>query len=387
MAVSAQPEQKRGPLAGLLVIEMAGLGPVPLAGLILSELGAHVVRIERTEAGKPFLAVPPQYDLDRHGREVVKVDLKRPEGIELMLRLAETADVLLEGFRPGVMERLGLGPDDALARNPRLIYGRMTGFGQDGPLAARAGHDLTYLAYSGVLHAIGSKDGKPVPPLNLVGDYGGGTMFLIMGVLAGLIERARSGKGQVIDAAMIDGASMLAAPFFSFLAMGFWNDRRGVNLLDSGAPFYDSYETRDSKHVAVACLEPQFFAEFARLLPLPENLAAAQYDRRVWDEMRGAIAARIKEKTRDEWTAVFEATDACVAPVLSLTEAPAHEHNRARQTHVAANGFERPAPAPRFSRTPAEPSSLPVHDPAATLSRFGIGSGEAEALTKSGTIG
>ena len=273
-----------------------------------------------------------------------------------MLRLAETADVLLEGFRPGVMERLGLGPDDALARNPRLIYGRMTGFGQDGPLAARAGHDLTYLAYSGVLHAIGSKDGKPVPPLNLVGDYGGGTMFLIMGVLAGLIERARSGKGQVIDAAMIDGASMLAAPFFSFLAMGFWNDRRGVNLLDSGAPFYDSYETGDSKHVAVACLEPQFFAEFARLLPCPKTSCAAQYDRRIWDEMRGAIADRIKEKTRDEWTAVFEATDACVAPVLSLTEAPAHAHNRARQTHVTSNGFERPAPAPRFSRTPAKPS-------------------------------
>ena len=367
---------------------MAGLGPVPLAGLMLAELGADVVRIERTEAGKPFLAVPPQYDLDRHGREVLKVDLKRPEGIELMLRLAETADVLLEGFRPGVMERLGLGPDDALARNPRLIYGRMTGFGQDGPLAARAGHDLTYLAYSGVLHAIGSKDGKPVPPLNLVGDYGGGTMFLIMGVLAALFERARSGKGQVIDAAMIDGASMLAAPFFSFLATGFWNDRRGVNLLDSGAPFYDTYET--SRRQACRGRLPRT-AILRRVRTAacrsPENLAAAQYDRRVWDEMRGAIAARIKEKTRDEWTAVFEATDACVAPVLSLTEAPAHEHNRARQTHVAANGFERPAPAPRFSRTPAEPSSLPVHDPAATLSRFGIGSGEAEALTKSGTIG
>ena len=225
-------QRKNGPLAGLLVIEMAGLGPVPLGGLMLSELGADVIRIERKESGNAFLVVPPEYDLDRHGREIVKVDLKHPEGIELMLRLTETADVLIEGFRPGVMERLGLGPSEVLARSPRLIYGRMTGFGQDGPLAARAGHDLTYLAYSGVLHAIGPKDGKPVPPLNLVADYGGGTMFLITGVLAALIERSRSGKGQVIDAAMIDGASMLAAPFFGFLAAGFWKDKRGANLLE-----------------------------------------------------------------------------------------------------------------------------------------------------------
>ncbi|MBA3448862.1 MAG: CoA transferase, partial [Pseudaminobacter sp.] len=266
---------KPGPLAGLAVIEMAGLGPVPLAALMLSEMGADVVRIERVSAGKPFLEMPPEYDLDRHGRTVLRIDLKRREGIELALRLIDGADVLVEGFRPGVMERLGLGPDQACQRNRKLIYGRMTGFGQQGPLAARAGHDLTYLAYSGVLHAIGPKGGKPTPPLNLVGDYGGGTMFLIAGILAALFERTRSGKGQIVDAAMVDGASMLAAPFFAFMAAGIWRERRGSNLLDSGAPFYDSYETSDGKHVAVACLEPQFFAEFARLLPLDQHFIPA----------------------------------------------------------------------------------------------------------------
>ena len=388
MPASEQPQRRTGPLAGLLVIEMAGLGPVPLAGLMLSELGADVIRIERKRNDRPFLVVPPQYDLDRHGRQIFRVDLKRAEGIELTLRLVEKADVLVEGFRPGVMEQLGLGPDRALTRNPRLIYGRMTGFGQEGPLARRAGHDLTYLAYSGILHAIGPKDGKPVPPLNLAADYGGGTMFLIMGVLAALLERSRSGSGQVIDAAMIDGASMLAAPFFSFLAAGFWQDRRGTNLIDSGAPFYDTYETADEKHVAVACLEPKFFAEFARLLPLEENLASAQYDQTVWEDMRLAIAARIRQKTRDEWTHLFEATDACVAPVLSLTEAPEHPHNRARQTHVTS-GFRRPAPAPRFSRTPATVSGLPpepAQDTAVALSRFGIARGEAEALVEAGIV-
>ena len=381
---------KTGPLAGLLVIEMAGLGPVPLAGLMLSELGADIIRIERKESGKPFLVVPPDYDLDRHGRDVVKVDLKRPEGIELVLGLIEKADLLVEGFRPGVMERLGLGPAEAMARNPRLIYGRMTGFGQDGPLAARAGHDLTYLAYSGVLHAIGPKDGKPVPPLNLAADYGGGTMFLLMGVLAALFERSRSGTGQVVDAAMIDGASMLAAPFFSFMATGFWKDRRGSNLLDSGTPFYDTYRTADGKHIAVACLEPQFFAEFAKLLPLDEKFAAAQYDATLWDEMRTAIAARMAEKSRDEWAAIFEPSDACVAPVLSLSEAPDHPHARARQTHVMAGRLRRPAPAPRFSRTPGEVAGPPARSPetvSAALQRFGIKDTVVSALARAGVIG
>lgn len=387
MRTGGDSSQKAGPLEGLVVIEMAGIGPVPLAGLILSELGATVLRIERMSSGAPFLSQPPEFDLDRHGREILKVDLKRQEGIDLVLRLAEKADVLVEGFRPGVMERLGLGPEAVFARNPALVYGRMTGFGQEGPLAPRAGHDMTYLAYSGVLHAIGQAGGKPVPPLNLVGDFGGGTMFLVMGVLAALFERQRSGKGQVVDTAMVDGASMLAAPFFSFLASGFWKDRRGVNLLDSGAPFYDTYETADARHVAVACLEPQFFAEFARLLPLEKRFAEGQYDKRLWDDMRAAIAGRIKMRTRDEWAAIFEPTDACVAPVLSLEEAPRHPHNRARGTHVERGSMLRPAPAPRFSRSRTEAASpAPTTAPAVVLSRFGIGEDEALTLARSGVV-
>lgn len=381
----AGEETRPGPLAGLTVIEMAGLGPVPLAGLMLAEMGAHVLRVERLSTTQPFLDVAPEYDLDRHGREILKLDLKRPEGIDLLLRLAAKADVLLEGFRPGVMERLGAGPEAVMARNPGLIYGRMTGFGQDGPLAARAGHDLTYLAYSGVLHMIGPKDGKPVPPLNLAADYGGGTMFIVMGVLAALFERQRSGKGQIVDAAMIEGASMLAAPFFGFMATGFWQDRRGVNLLDSGAPFYDTYETADGGHIAVACLEPQFFAEFARLLPLDARFAEAQYERAKWPDMRAAIAGRVKGKTRDEWAALFEPTDACVAPVLSPKEAPDHPHNRARGSHSSADGFTRPAPAPRFSRTPGETSGRATT--ASSLERFGISPDEKAALARSGVIG
>lgn len=366
---------------------MAGLGPVPLAGLILSELGARVLRVERMANEQAFLAAPPEFDLDRHGRDIVRIDLKRPEGVELMLRLLGEADCLIEGFRPGVMERLGLGPDAALARNPALIYGRMTGFGQDGPLAGRAGHDLTYLAYSGVLHAIGAKGGKPVPPLNLVADYGGGAMFLIVGLLAALFERFRSGKGQVVDAAMVDGASMLAAPFFAFLSAGMWKDGRGVNLLDSGAPFYDTYETADGGHVAVACLEPRFFAEFASLLPLEEHLARAQYDMRLWLEMRAAIAARFLQRPRDEWAALFEKTDACVAPVLSLSEAPSHPHARARGAHADVGKMTRPRPAPRFSRSQPRVSEFPATDSAASLSAFGISREETEALASTGIVG
>lgn len=380
-------QEKGGPLAGLTVIEMAGLGPVPLAGLILAELGARVVRVERLAREQAFLNLPPAFDLDRHGREVLRVDLKRPEGTALMLRLIGRADILLEGFRPGVMERLGLGPDAALKRNPGLVYGRMTGFGQDGPLADRAGHDLTYLALTGILSAIGPKGGKPVPPLNLAADYGGGTMFLIAGVLAAMIEKGRSGRGQIVDAAMIDGASMLAAPFFGFLAAGIWREGRGSNLLDSGTPFYDTYECADGGFVAVACLEPQFFAEFCRLLPLADEFAAAQYDQSRWPAMREAITARIATRRRDEWAALFEATDACVAPVLSLAEAPRHPHNRARAVHATVDGLTRPNPAPRFSRTPGAVSGQAARDAAATLAGFGLDSTEAERLAKDGIVG
>jgi alpha-methylacyl-CoA racemase len=388
MPDQAEAGAKTGPLAGFRIIEMAGIGPVPLAGLILSEMGAEVLRIERISAGKPFLSLPAEYDLNVHGRKAVRLDLKHPDAIALTMRLVDNADALIEGFRPGVMERLGLGPDEVLARNPRLVYGRMTGFGQDGPLASRAGHDLTYLALSGALHAIGPKDGKPVPPLNLVADYGGGTMFLIAGVLAALLERGRSGKGQAVDAAMIDGASMLAAPFFGFLAAGIWQDRRGSNLLDSGAPFYDTYETSDGRHVAVACLEPQFFTEFARLLPLEERFAKAQYNQTLWADMRAAIAAQIRRETRDHWSALFADTDACVAPVLSLAEAPDHPHNRARGTHLKTSGkLIRPAPAPRFSRSASTASGPVESDAVKALADFGIDESEAERLVSTGVVG
>lgn len=382
-----KPTGKSGPLAGFTIIEMAGLGPVPLAGLILSELGARVVRIERLGSGRAFLDLPPALDLDRHGREILRIDLKSSEGASLVMRLIAQADALLEGFRPGVMERLGLGPEAVHEVNPRLVYGRMTGFGQDGPLAQKAGHDLTYLALSGALGAIGTKGGKPVPPLNLAADYGGGTMFLIMGILAALLERGRSGQGQVIDAAMIDGASMLAAPFFSFIAAGIWSEKRGTNLLDSGAPFYDTYECADGEYVAVACLEPQFFAEFCQLLPLEERFSNAQYDQAQWPAMRSAIAERIVQRTRDEWNQLFESTDACVAPVLSFTEAPDHPHNKARTTHLHSDAMVRPAPAPRFSRTASTATTAIIEDANSTLGAFGLTLDEIGELAKRGTIG
>jgi alpha-methylacyl-CoA racemase len=382
--------EKTGPLAGLKVIEMAGLGPVPLAALMLSEMGAGVLRIERADSGQPLLSLPEEYDLDRHGRSILKLDLKDPTGAELLLRLAAKADILVEGFRPGVMERLGLGPDVVLQRNPALIYGRLTGFGQDGPLSARAGHDITYLAYAGLLHALGRQDAPPVPPLNLVADQGGGAMMLIAGVLAALFQRSLTGKGQVIDASMIEGASMLAAPIHAYMAAGLWSDRRGENLLDSGAPFYDTYETADARHIAVGCLEPRFFAEFARLLPLDSRFVGSQYDKSSWPAMRTAIAGRVRERTRDEWAALFAGTDACVAPVLSLVEARDHPHNRARQSFVKSGGLDRPAPAPRFSQNPQTLAAAPAagdRQPVVTLTRFGLSEEEIGALAKAGVVG
>ncbi|SDA80394.1 CaiB/BaiF CoA transferase family protein [Mesorhizobium qingshengii] len=376
---------KTGPLAGLKVIEMAGLGPVPLAGLMLSEMGAQVLRIERAGSDRPLLSLPDEYNIDRHGRSILRIDLKRQEGTELALRLAEKADLLVEGFRPGVMEQLGLGPDIVLARNPALIYGRMTGFGQDGPLAGRAGHDITYLAYSGLLHAIGHADSRPVPPLNLVADYGGGTMMLVAGVLAALFQRSRTGKGQVVDAAMVEGVSMLATPLHALTAAGLWDERRGANLLDSGAPFYDTYETADGGHIAIGCLEPQFFAEFARLLPLEERFVPGQYDKSLWPPMRAAIADRIRRKSRDDWDRLFAETDACVAPVLSLREAKHHPHNRSRDAFVTTGAFKRPAPAPRFSASRPAPATKPGDQdlsPSTVLTRFGFAKTEIDDLVK-----
>ncbi|MBZ9848605.1 CoA transferase [Mesorhizobium sp. CA14] len=382
--------EKTGPLAGLKVIEMAGLGPVPFAALMLSEMGAWVLRIERADASQPLLSLPEEYDLDRHGRSILKLDLKRLAGAELLLRLAAKADILVEGFRPGVMERLGLGPDVVLQRNPALIYGRLTGFGQNGPLSGQAGHDINYLAYAGLLHAVGRQDTPPVPPLNLVADQGGGAMMLIAGVLAALFQRSLTGKGQVIDASMIEGASMLAAPIHAYMAAGLWSDRRGENLLDSGAPFCDTYETADARHIAVGCLEPRFFAEFARLLPLDSHFVRSQYDKSSWPAMRAAIAGRVRERTRDDWAALFAATDACVAPVLSLVEARNHPHNRARQSFVTSGGLERPAPAPRFSQKPQTLAAAPAaadRQLEGILTRFGLSEEEVGALAKADVIG
>ena len=346
-----------GPLAGLRVIEMAGLGPAPFAGMVLADLGATVVRVDRV--GVHAVPLPPREDLQGRGKRSIAVDLKRPEGAELVRTLAARADALVEGFRPGVAERLGIGPAPCLEANPRLVYGRVTGWGQDGPLAATAGHDITYLARTGVLHAIGPAQGPPVPPLNLLGDYGGGGMLLVAGVLAALWQAQRTGIGQVVDAAIVDGATLLATQLYGLLHSGAWQDRRGANLLDGGAPFYGVYETADGRHLAVGPLEPKFFAEFAGRLGLDPAETPDQLDVASWPRLRTLIAARVATRTRDEWVRIFADGDACVAPVLSLDEAPADPHMSARGAFVEANGVPQPAPAPRFSATPAATPSLP----------------------------
>ncbi|GAA1399848.1 alpha-methylacyl-CoA racemase [Pseudonocardia kongjuensis] len=340
----------RGPLAGLKVIELAGIGPGPHAAMILGDLGADVVRIDRPSGGLQIGSdsVP---DPTVRGRRTVTADLKDPAGRETVLRLVEKADVLLEGYRPGVTERLGVGPDECHARNPRLVYGRMTGWGQDGPMAPRAGHDINYISLTGALHAIGRAGERPVPPLNLVGDFGGGSMLLVIGVLAALWEARASGEGQVVDAAMVDGVSMLSQMFRGFLAQGAWTDERGANLLDGHAPFYDVYECADGGHMAVGALEPQFYAQLIAGLGLDADALGPQYDEAGWPAMRARFTEVFASKPRDEWAAVFEHTDACTTPVLSFTEAADNPHLAARSTIVTADGVRQAAPAPRFSRT------------------------------------
>ncbi len=363
-----------GPLAGLKVVELAGLGPGPFAAMLLADMGADVLRIDR--AGGNVLDLPPGTDILARGRRSVAVNLKNPAGVEVVLQLVERADVLLEGFRPGVTERLGLGPADCAARNPRLVYGRMTGWGQDGPLAQSAGHDIGYVAVTGVLGAIGRAGQPPQIPLNVVGDFGGGSMFLVTGILAALWEATRSGQGQVVDAAIVDGVAVLAALQYSLRAAGAWSDARGVNLLDGGVPYYDIYATSDGGHMAVGALEPQFYAELVRLLGLTDEPdLPAQGDRPRHPELRERLATRFAEGTRAEWTEVFAGTDACVAPVLTFGEAPDHPHLRHRQTYVQRDGVVQPAPAPRFSRTPAEldrpPAGAGAHTRAA-LADWGV---------------
>lgn len=342
------PACATGPLKGLRVIEFAGIGPGPFACMLLSDMGADVVSIDR-----PGKKLGERHNLTGRGRTVVLADLKDAAGREQVWQLLDQADVVIEGYRPGVMERLGFGPDEVLARNPRIVYGRMTGWGQHGPLAQAAGHDLNYIALTGALHAIGPKDGAPVPPLNLIGDYGGGSLYLLVGVLAALREASVSGRGQVVDAAMTDGAISLMTNFVSQQMRGVFSEKRGSNLLDGGAPYYAVYETADGQHVTLGAIEPQFYADFCERVGLPADLRAAQNDRAQWPRMHEEFARIFKGKTRAEWTALLEGTDVCFAPVLPLSQAQAHPHNVARQAFVEINGVNQPAPAPRFSRTPS----------------------------------
>ncbi|HET6816740.1 MAG TPA: CaiB/BaiF CoA-transferase family protein [Mycobacteriales bacterium] len=381
-----------GPLAGIRVVEVAGIGPAPLGCMVLADLGAEVVRVDRS-SGPGLSLVPYRKDILARGRRSVAVDLKAPGGADVVRRLADTADVFVEAFRPGVAERLGIGPDELLARNPRLVYARMTGWGQDGPLAQRAGHDIDYASIVGAIGAVGEPGRKPVAPLNLVADFGGGSMFLVTGVLAALLERATSGKGQVVDVAMVDGVSTLLAMLHSHRASGIWQDKRGSNLLDGGAPFYDTYECADGEWIAVGALERQFFAELVRVLgeatpgfaeELPE-----QHDMARWPEMRALFERTFATRTRDEWASLFDGVDACVAPVLSAGEAPQHPHVAARKTLVELHGLVQPAPAPRFSRTPgaiSRPPRQPGEDSRDTLLDWGFAADEVDKLFADGVV-
>ena len=338
-----------GPLAGIKVLEFESIGPAPFAGMLLADMGADVLVIDRPASTDLGLKRERWYDVMMRGKRSVTLDLKSNTAREAALALAGKADALIEGMRPGVMERLGVGPDEALKSNPRLVYGRMTGWGQDGPLAPRAGHDINYIALAGVLHAFGRKGEAPVPPLNLIGDFGGGGMLLGFGVACALIEAARSGRGQVVDAAMVEGAALLATMFAGFLKAGSWSEARGDNILDTGAPWYDVYETKDRKYVSIGSIETRFYEELLQKLGVPD---LGQHDRKRWPEMRERFATVFKSKTRDEWCKVFDGSDACFAPVLSWSEARRDAHNVARKAYVEVAGVEQPAPAPRFSRTP-----------------------------------
>lgn len=345
-----------GPLQGIKIVELAGIGPVPLCGMMLADMGAEVIRVDRAAGGAGGIQVQRPYDILGRGRKSIRVNLKDPEGVEVIYRLLESAHGLIEGFRPGVTERLGLGPDEVLARCPQIVYGRMTGWGQDGPIANTAGHDINYIALSGALDAIGPKGGKPTPPLNLVGDFGGGGMLLFGGVLCGIIEAMKSGKGQVIDAAMVDGSLALMAGIYGFRAQGLWDDERGSNFADGGAHFYDTYECADGKYISLGSIEPQFYAELMELggFDGEDPLFKAQFDKGNWLECKRIMGERFKTKTRDQWCEIMQQSDVCFAPVLSMAEAPKHPHNVARNAFVELDGWMQPAPAPRFSRTVEE---------------------------------
>ena len=349
-----------GPLSGKRIVEIAGIGPGPFCAMLLADLGAEVVRVDRASAVPDIMPDSPNLDLLNRGRRSVGVNLKTPEGIETVLKLVQESDALIEGFRPGVAERLGIGPEECLARNPKLIYGRMTGWGQEGSYSSMAGHDINYIALSGVLGMIGREGGKPIPPVNLVGDFGGGGMLLALGICAALVETAKSEKGQIIDAAMTDGSALLSTMMHSFKAMGMWGDR-GTNLLDTGAPFYDVFECADGEFISLGSIEPQFYSELLRITEIDQSENPKQMDRAGWAEMKSKIGDAIKGKTRSEWEELMEGTDVCFAPVLSMDEAYEHPHNKQRNTFIEIAGVMQPAPAPRFSRTPASVSSPPPH--------------------------
>jgi alpha-methylacyl-CoA racemase len=378
-----------GPLAGIKVVELAGIGPGPFCGMLLSDLGADVLRIERPEPVDLGLPTPREFDLLARGRHSLALDLKSAAGVAAVKALIRRTDVLIEGFRPGVTERLGLGPDDCFAINPRLVYGRVTGWGQNGPLASAAGHDIDYIALTGTLHSIGPRNGPPIPPANLVGDFGGGGVYLAYGVVSALLERANSGKGQVVDAAVVDGAASLMTGMYGRKAAGAWTDQRGENDLDGGAPWYSVYKTADARHVSVGAIEERFYRELVRGLGLDAEMLPDRRDRAGWPRLRERFAEVFRTKTRDEWSQVFEGSDACFAPVLSLTEAPEHPHNKARRTFVDVDGVVQPAPAPRFSRTPGRIQHGPAKarpNSAETLRGWGLPADEIADLMKSGAL-
>ena len=378
-----------GPLTGIRVIEIAGIGPGPFCAMMLADMGADVVRVDRASAVRGGDSDRPPLDLLNRGRRSVGIDLKSSEGVETVLALVEGADALLEGFRPGVAERLGIGPDDCLARNPRLVYGRMTGWGQEGPYASAAGHDLNYIALAGALHGIGRQGEAPVPPLNLVGDFGGGGMYLAFGMACALLEARNSGQGQVVDAAMVDGAASLMTAFFGMARSGFWSEERGTNMLDTGAHFYNVYETADGRYISLGPIEPQFYAELRERLGLHGPEWDHQTDRSRWPEMKMALAALVAQRTRDEWCELLEGTDTCFAPVLSLAEAPEHAHNQERGTFTQVAGVVQPGPAPRFSRTPGAIRRPPPHAGQHTdevLAELGLHAEAIASLRASGAV-
>jgi alpha-methylacyl-CoA racemase len=380
-----------GPLTGFKIIEIAGIGPGPFCAMLLADMGADVVRVDRAQSVRGPAPDTPAKDVSLRGRRSIAVDLKHPDGVATLLDLVEQADALIEGFRPGVMERLGVGPDDCFARNPKLVYGRMTGWGQDGPYAPYAGHDINYISLAGALAHIGRNGEAPVPPLNLVGDFGGGGMFLAFGVVCALLEAQRSGQGQVVDAAMVDGTATLMAMFWSMSQTGVWDaSQRGVNLLDGGAHFYDAYECADGKYISIGSIEPQFYAELLRLTGLADDPDfAKQMDRGQWPTLKERIKEVFRSKTRDEWCALMEHTDVCFAPVLTMEEAAQHPHNVARNLIIERDGIKQPAPAPRFSRTKPEILRSPQHPGQGTvevLSEWGFAQDRIEKLLESGAV-